>query len=90
MSRHLKGRPVSASTYRAHGCRCTGCCQAATDYRRELRHKNGTEPSIKVYKRADSAAARWVREWHPDVWKAIVAVEYERFHEELRRKKRVS
>ncbi len=75
--KHLGQWPVSASTYQHPGCRCNGCRQAATDKQREHRRRNGVEPSVKIYSRADRRAARWVREWHPDVWAAIVADEYQ-------------
>ena len=88
MTKHLEGKPVSAYTYGILGRRCAGCRQASTDKQRAFRHKNGIEPSQKVYRRSDAAAARWVREWHPEVWAAIVADEYQRVYAERKKVKR--
>lgn len=60
MSEHLDGRPVSATTYRHHGCRCDGCRAAATAKKREDRSKRDGA-LLKVSKRIDIELVKWAR-----------------------------
>ena len=73
---HLRGRPVSASTYKNHGCRCNGCRAAATEYMASLRRRTGYRVA-KVEHWATTRAATWVRHNHPEVWERLVADGYE-------------
>lgn len=43
--RHIAGRPVSASTYKNHGCRCLECTRAVAEYRsaRRPRERRNTK-----------------------------------------------
>ena len=66
---HLPGRPISATTYKSHGCRCDACRALYNQYQRSLTRKNGAAPSLKAQRKANNAAIASVRENHPDVWK---------------------
>jgi hypothetical protein len=54
---HIEGKPVSASTYNNHRCRCAGCKKEWADYMRpRLRahrakkkaQKEGTDQKVRV------------------------------------------
>jgi hypothetical protein len=76
VNEHLEGRPISATTYQHHGCRCAGCRQAATEYQRlqRARPEHNTQRAIN---KAGSLAAQWVRTHHPDVWAQLLDQGYE-------------
>jgi hypothetical protein len=73
MTRHLDNRPVSASTYRKHGCRCEECRAAANAHQREMRRRGRTALHLKADRKAATWAATWVRREHPEVWQKLRA-----------------
>ncbi len=69
MNEHIEGRPVSASTYTNHGCRCDGCRAAKAAYHKKLRQNaGGLFRSDKAFALADRRASQWVRANLPELW----------------------
>jgi hypothetical protein len=75
--KHLAGRPISASTYSNHGCRCDECRADYTADRRPLRQPGARGwYQDKVHRRKQVLAAQWLRCHDPDVWQYITDQAY--------------
>lgn len=79
-NQHPKGYPYSVRTYNSQKCRCERCraANAADQRRRRRAAKKGNQLTRSAAYdlargRAETRAARWVREHRPKVWEQIMA-----------------
>ena len=63
MSDHVRGYPVSASTYTNYGCRCDGCRQGHSVKMQTLRQAPGrTRQHVRIDSRLKGLLVRWARD----------------------------